>query len=436
MEVGFFYSREVVIIMNNKGSANFIRILILDENHEIHQDLQKFFYTQNLLSTFKVDIAEQGKEAIDLIKRSVQEKNTYAIAFLDLQQTSNLDCVKIIKEIWHVDSRIQVVICAAQSGYLWEKLASAFGIIDNLIVIQKPFEVSLFKQVVCALVKKWEASITESLQQKIIKAQSELTLNGLVQLEVENQLRRAIEKKQFSVYYQPQIDLLTGQCRSVEALVRWNHPEKGLLLPDQFILIAEESGLIVPLGEWILETACRQNYLWQQAGFKPVRVAVNISRQQFETEQLIPSVKRILADTKLPPHLLELELSENMIINNQKTIDKIYELKNLGVAIALDDFGTGFSSLGYLKKIPLDRIKIDKSFIKNINVSSDDEAFIRAIIAIAKSLNLQVTAEGVESEVQTQFLVDNQCYEVQGFLFGKGLEATYLSAYLNKFDSL
>lgn len=588
---------------------NFYRVLILDENQEIHHDLQRFLNAQNLLPTLKIDNTQQSNHAIEMILRSVQEDQTYAIAFLDLLSTSNFDCVKTIKDIWQIDPNVQIVICAAQSGMLWEKLVASFGIIDNLIVIQKPFDAIMFQQVVCALVKKWEVTIAKSMQQKLFQAQlektenqfkhavthdpitdlpnrfllldrinkeianayrmkksfaiiqinidrfnlindslgrnvgdqvlkglsirlnaltteldatlakaeadefiilcekftdekeivthvekqlkmiqapfninhqefsvtacagialyprdgekaetllqnvdtalhkaksrgpntyqfyaSDMTLNGLVQLKIENQMRKAIENKQFALYYQPQIDLLTGRCYSVEALVRWNHPERGLLLPDHFISIAEQSGLIVPLGEWILKTACQQNYQWQQMGFKPVRIAVNISRQQFETDQLIPTIKAILAETHLPAHLLELELSENMIISNQNTIDKICELKKLGVAIALDDFGTGYSSLCYLKKIPLDRIKIDKSFIKNINISPDDEAFIRAIIAIARSLNLQVTAEGVESEMQTQFLLDNQCHEVQGFLFGRGLDAKQTGEYLKKFD--
>lgn len=261
---------------------------------------------------------------------------------------------------------------------------------------------------------------------------ADMTTHSLERLKLENQLRKAITLNQFLLYYQPQFDLMTGEFTGVEALVRWRHPEKGIVAPAEFLALLEESGLIVPLGEWILETACAQNVAWQKAGLKPFRVAVNLSMQQFMQTNFIDTVKHILYKTKLPPEFLELELTENMIIHYQDTIEKIHALKNMGIKIALDDFGSGFSSISYLKKLPLDRIKIDREFIKNIDIKSDDEAIIRAIIALAKSLNLRVLAEGIESIAQMNFLTSHECHEVQGSWLGHALPPEQLVEILQK----
>jgi EAL domain-containing protein (putative c-di-GMP-specific phosphodiesterase class I) len=210
----------------------------------------------------------------------------------------------------------------------------------------------------------------------------------------------------------------------VEALIRWMHPEKGTLLPNTFIPLAEEAGLIIPIGEWILYNACTQNKAWQKAGFDPIRVTVNISGVQFREANFIETVERILQDTGLDPQYLEFELTESMLMENMEaTITDLNTLKSMGIHIAIDDFGTGYSSLSYLKRFPIDTLKIDRSFVKDITTETDDKAIIIAIIALAQSLNLKVIAEGVETEQQLSFLHKQGSNGIQGFLFCPPLPA-------------
>jgi diguanylate cyclase (GGDEF)-like protein/PAS domain S-box-containing protein len=248
-----------------------------------------------------------------------------------------------------------------------------------------------------------------------------LHLDNLYFLETEMQLRNAIINDELILYYQPQIDVNTNKLVAVEALIRWNHPTKGLLLPIDFIPLAEETGLIVPIGDWVLRTACKQNKEWQLAGLPPVRVAVNITTQQLNQLNLVEHIQDILTNVGLKPEFLELELTENSIISNTNVIEMINALKDSGIRIALDDFGTGYSSLSYLKNIHLDRLKIDRSFVQNILMNKGDDVIIQAIITMAKSLNLEVLAEGVETEQQLDFLKKQNCGEVQGFYFSKPL---------------
>jgi EAL domain-containing protein (putative c-di-GMP-specific phosphodiesterase class I) len=250
---------------------------------------------------------------------------------------------------------------------------------------------------------------------------SEMNDRSLAQLEQESEIRDAIANNEFFLVYQPQLDLADEKLVAVEALVRWRHPTKGVLLPIDFIPVAEETGLIVPISEWVLRTACKQNKAWQVAGFPPIRIAVNITSEQFKLQNLSTIVADILKESQLEAKYLELELTENVIISNVAVMKTVGQLKELGVSITIDDFGTGYSSLSYLHKIPLDRLKIDGSFIQNIHSAHDDEAIVRAVIAMAKSLSLNVLAEGVETEDQLNFLKEHACEEVQGFYFSKPL---------------
>jgi len=250
-------------------------------------------------------------------------------------------------------------------------------------------------------------------------------------LALENGLHDALLNNEFVLYYQPQFDIATKKISSVEALIRWNHPTRGLLLPIHFIPAAEDTGLIVPIGEWILKTACEQNKKWQDAGYPPMRIAVNLSSKQIRQPDLIQKIKAILETTGLSPNYLELEITENVIIN---TIDSsqnpLTELNALGIHITLDDFGTGNSSINYLRKIPLGRLKIDQSFISNINLNTSDEVIIQSIISLAKKLNLEIVAEGVETKKQLDFLQSNHCEQVQGFLFSKPITSNELEAFM------
>jgi diguanylate cyclase (GGDEF)-like protein/PAS domain S-box-containing protein len=243
-------------------------------------------------------------------------------------------------------------------------------------------------------------------------------------LSLENSLRKALERNEFMLFYQPQVDVPTGAIIGAEALIRWRHPDLGLVAPDKFISLAEETGLILPIGEWVLHTACAQNRAWQAAGYAPLRVAVNLSGRQFSQENLIESIQRILGSTGLDPRYLEIEITESVVMQNAKeAIDTLSSLKAMGLHIAVDDFGTGYSSLSYLKRFPIDVLKIDRSFIRDIPANPDDMAITSTIIAMARSLNLSTVAEGVETDQQFGFLRQCGCSAAQGYLFSKPVPA-------------
>lgn len=249
-----------------------------------------------------------------------------------------------------------------------------------------------------------------------------MSARGLAQLQLEKDLRKAFDRDEFLLYYQPKVHLMTGRVIGMEALVRWKHPERGFIAPDSFISMAEETNLITPLGEWVLRTACQQNKAWQEAGLPPLRVSVNLSPQQFRKATLVQQVQKVLEETGLEPCFLELEITESiMMLNIDIAIETICRLRDLGVYISIDDFGTGYSSLSYLKKFPIHTLKIDQSFVRDLSISSDSEAIVTAVIRMAHSLNLNVIAEGVETETQLRFLRDRDCHEVQGYLFSRPL---------------
>jgi len=252
--------------------------------------------------------------------------------------------------------------------------------------------------------------------------QPEMNVSAGARLNLERRLRRALRDNEFLLHYQPQVDIETGQVVGMEALVRWSDPEVGLIPPSQFIPVAEESGLIGPLSEWVLREACRQNKAWQDEGLPPARVSVNLSARQFQQRDIAKLVMQVLEETGLDPQYLELELTESTIMRNaEEAVSMLNELHALGIGLAIDDFGTGYSSLSYLKRFPVDRLKIDRSFVSDIGESSDDETITSAIIALAHSLNLQVIAEGVETSTQLDFLKERACDEMQGYFFAKPL---------------
>jgi diguanylate cyclase (GGDEF)-like protein/PAS domain S-box-containing protein len=241
-------------------------------------------------------------------------------------------------------------------------------------------------------------------------------------LALENSLRLALEKKELFLVYQPQMDIATGRITGLEALLRWQNPESGLVPPDKFIRIAENSGLIVPIGEWVLRTACSQARKWQDEGLLAVPVAVNVSAVQFRQEGFRKLIGTVLRETGLAPQYLELELTESLLLSNADvTLSVLRELKAMGLKLAIDDFGTGYSSFSYLKHFPVSKLKIDRSFVRDVAVNPDDAAITTAIISMAKSLNLKVIAEGVEDEAQMTFLRARQCDEIQGYYFSKPL---------------
>jgi EAL domain-containing protein (putative c-di-GMP-specific phosphodiesterase class I) len=239
---------------------------------------------------------------------------------------------------------------------------------------------------------------------------------------IRRELENAIAEKQFHLNYQPLIDVKKGVIMGMEALLRWNHPELGNVSPMEFIPIAEESDMIKKIGEWVLYEACTQNTKWQRAGFLPIRVAVNISAVHFQDPWFITLVKNALTETALDPAYLEIELTENSLLKDiDESVHKIQELKRMGVRVAIDDFGTGYSSFSYLKQLPVDSLKIDRSFIKDLEVDKRDSLIVAAIINLVHALGLEVVAEGVETIEAFRFLSEKKCDGLQGYLFSKPL---------------
>ncbi len=237
-------------------------------------------------------------------------------------------------------------------------------------------------------------------------------------LSLENDLRRALQNDQFKLYYQPQINIETNEIYAMEALIRWQHPEQGIISPAEFISLAEETGLIQPIGDWILKTACKELKRWRDVGLLDIRIAVNLSACQLEQDNIIGTIIENLKKNDIPGNMLEIEITENILMKDiENTIHKLKELSNYGVKIAIDDFGTGYSSLNYLKRLPIDTLKIDRSFINDMHNSKQDSSIIKAIIAMAKGMNLNIVSEGVETETQLQQLIEWRCKNMQGFLF-------------------
>ena len=255
-------------------------------------------------------------------------------------------------------------------------------------------------------------------------------------LAIETQLRHALERNEFSLHYQAKVQLDTDSITGVEALLRWNNPELGAVSPVQFIPVAEETGLIVPIGRWVLRTACMQNAQWGREGLPPVQVCVNLSLRQLEHTGLIEDIQAVLAESGLPPHLLELELTESMIMHNtERAVRILMDIKALGVRLAIDDFGTGYSSLAQLKRFPIDTLKVDRSFIREVTRDAGDRAITEAIIAMGKTLSLTIVAEGVETPEQKAFLRERACDEMQGYYFSTPVRPDEFAALLRKQDS-
>ncbi len=258
-----------------------------------------------------------------------------------------------------------------------------------------------------------------------------MTIRAEEKLALESSLRRALEKKQFCLYYQPLVNIETGRIEAVEALLRWIHPTLGTVYPAEFLPIAEETGFIVPLGEWILKEACLQIRCWKKAGHRFLRLCVNISGRQLMQRDFGRTVERILNETGLEPADLELELTENIIMERvEQSIPILYDLKARGLKFSIDDFGTGYSSLGSIRRFPIQAIKIDRSFVKDVSTDPDDRAIVQAMISMAHKLNLRVIAEGVETEAQFEFLKAHRCDLIQGFLHSKPLPAVACEGYL------
>lgn len=261
----------------------------------------------------------------------------------------------------------------------------------------------------------------------------EMNARALELLSLENSLRRALERDEFVLYYQPKASVADGHIVGVEALLRWQHPDRGLVSPGEFMPVLEETGLIVPVGEWVLKAVCEQIRTWQRAGITPVPVAVNFSPRQFASRDLGDTIKRVLDEQQVDPRLIEVEITESSLMSNlEETALILKYVGDLGVGLSIDDFGTGYSSLAYLKRFPFDSLKVDRSFVQDLTTDADDATITRALISMAHNLGLKVVAEGVETEAQLAFLVEHGCDEIQGFFFSRPLIAEECGAWLKE----
>ncbi|MBP1930212.1 bifunctional diguanylate cyclase/phosphodiesterase [Ammoniphilus resinae] len=259
---------------------------------------------------------------------------------------------------------------------------------------------------------------------------SDMEESSLERILMENELRKAIELEQFHLDYQPKMDLSTGRLIGMEALVRWDHPELGRIAPNKFIPVAEDTGMIIPLGEWVLRRGCEQAIEWQQQGYSQLKLSVNLSVRQFYQPNLLDKIKEILKDTGLRPQWLELEVTESVFAVLDDAAAILQEMRDLGIHISVDDFGTGYSSFSYIKHLPIDTLKIDASFIRDIHQNKESQAIVKAILSIAQTLNLNVIAEGVETSEQLTILSEDGCSQGQGFLFSQPLSSQDFEQYL------
>ncbi|TVX94560.1 GGDEF domain-containing protein [Paenibacillus agilis] len=278
--------------------------------------------------------------------------------------------------------------------------------------IQQEDAASLVKKAVSAMSK-----VKEQGKNSFLFYTPEMDVVSLERLTLEHEMRNALLNNEYELYYQPQVEMNTERIIGMEALIRWNHPHKGRIPPGEFIPLAEESGFIVTLGEWVLEQACIQNKRWQDAGLPPIPVSVNLSVRQFEQKNLMEVVQEVLRRTGLPPQYLELEITETMTLDVDRASKVLSQLKQMGVSISIDDFGTGYSSLHYLKNFPIHRLKIDRSFVRDLEHDPNDAAIVSAIIALGHTMNIHVIAEGVENTGQLRFLQEHACDEIQGYYF-------------------
>jgi diguanylate cyclase (GGDEF)-like protein len=318
-----------------------------------------------------------------------------------------------------------------------ESLSRPFTLDNNEIFITTSIGMAIFPddgRDVDSLLKNADAALYHAKEQGKNNFQyyrQSMNAAAFERLTMENDLRKAIERNELLLYYQPQIDLRTGKISGMEALLRWNHHVRGMIMPSDFIPLAEDTGLIIPISKWIMHTACVQNKAWQKEGLQTIPVSVNLSSLQFRQKNILGTILQVLEKSKLKPDYLILEITESSLMENtEETFATLNALSELGLRLAIDDFGTGYSSLSYLKRFPLYAIKIDRSFIKGIPTNPGDAAIVKAIIAMAHSLELQVVAEGVETEEQLDFLRNVVCDEMQGFLFSRPLPSEELSKLL------
>lgn len=392
-------------------------------NARRHKELLSVFFVD--LDRFKVVNDSLGHDTGDLLIREVSKRLKEIIREGDTAcRLGGDEFLMLFPDI----SSVKDISAVAKK--ILDKLSEVFVLNDNEVYITASIGISIFPEngdSIEALAKNADAAMYYAKDQGRNNYQfysESINANAIERIRMQGNLRKAVKQNQITVHYQPQIDLRSGRIVGAEALARWHHPEYGYVSPREFIPLAEELGLISSIGEFLLFTACAQNKLWQQAGFPPIRMAVNISTYQFVQKGFVKLLERVLNEIDIAPQYLELEFTESVVMKNSELISStLEEVKSLGIQCSIDDFGTGYSSLNYLKYLPINRIKLDRLFISSLTTDHNDDAISKAVITMAHELNLKVTAEGVETAQQLEFLRSHGCDEAQGFLFSKAVPA-------------
>ncbi|MFN2455530.1 MAG: EAL domain-containing protein [Pyrinomonadaceae bacterium] len=375
------------------------------------------------LDRFKTINDTLGHEVGDRLLRSLAERLVKSVGETDVVARFGGDGFGLILTGIRLENEAEKIV-----HRIYDSLKLPFPLDGHDLYVTSSIGISLFPHDAIdsqTLLKKADVALNRAKEHGGGNYQfymSGTTTRALKQLTLENNLRRALEREEFVVHYQAQSEMNGGNTIGMESLVRWQHPQLGLISPVDFIPLAEETGLIMPLGEWVLRTACAQNKQWHENGFEALTVSVNLSARQFHQPDLLATITRVLEETKLDPRYLELELTESSIMkDSERAIRTLHELKEMGIKLSIDDFGTGYSSLCYLKNFPIDRLKIDQSFVRDAPADLKDEAIVMAIITLGHSLQLKVIAEGVETLEQFALLQRLNCDEIQGFLLSKPL---------------
>ncbi|XZN93607.1 MAG: EAL domain-containing protein [Microcoleus sp.] len=400
-----------------------LKILVIEDDELIRETLLQLLESQN----YRVIVAQNGRVGVQMALSEIPD-----LILCDVQMPE-LDGYEVLRTLRQnsLAATIPFIFLTAQAAKADFRRGMDLGGDDYLT---KPFTKAELLGAISSRVSKRQ-TITHPLTVALQQAEARLTdlvndstiISALSpeKLALEALLRRALAQGEFQVYYQPQVDIATGQIIGAEALVRWQNPDRGIISPGEFIPLAEETGLIIPIGEWVLLSACAQAASWLEAGFSPFRVSVNLSARQLSDPQLKARIVQILETTGLEPSNLELEMTESALVENAAVAGAtLNELKALGIRIAVDDFGTGYATLGYLKQFAFDSLKIDRIFVRNANDDSQNAAITTAVILLGHSLNMTVIAEGVETEAELNFLRQHQCDIMQGYLFSPPEPAT------------